>query len=389
MANADWRERSRRAEARLAALDEAIIAISRELEIDRVLQLIADRVRSLSAARYAALGIVGPDRTLEIFITSGISDAARQRIGPLPTGRGLLGALIDAEQTIRLADAGADPRAVGVPSHHFTVRTFLGVPVVARGRVVGNFYLVNKLGGVPFSEEDQDLVERFALRAGIAIDNARLLDQARRLAVVEDRDRIGRDLHDSIIQRLYGISLSLEDVPELIVETPTEAERRVERAITALHGAIGEIRTFIYGLRPAMADPGDLPRALAAVGEEVERTAALTVTTRADDVPVSPEAATELVAIARELLSNVVRHAGASRATVRLSLAGGRVRLRVTDDGRGFDPRARRPSRQRGLANVRDRATALGGRVTVRSRPGAGTVVTVSIPAEPAPRPVA
>jgi signal transduction histidine kinase len=389
MTDAGWRERARQAERRAAALEKALAAVAAELDLDRVLQLIVDQVRVLSRARYAALGLMSRDGTIETFITSGISAAARARIGALPTGHGLLGALIREGRSIRVADVNRDRRSAGVPPHHFGVRSFLGVPVLVRGRAVGNLYLANRRDGQPFSAADQELVERFALHAGIAIDNARLLDEVQRLAVVDERARIGRELHDSVIQRLYGVSLSLEDVPDLVPGDPDDARRRVDTAIDALHLAIVDLREFIYDLRPSLTAPADLRRSLTALGEEVERRGAITVDTRIDEVPLSSHAATELVAIARELLSNVTRHAGAARATVRLSVAGDRVRLRVTDDGRGFDPRGRRASQQRGLANVRDRSTALGGRVTIRSRPGSGTVVTVSVPADPAPRPMA
>jgi signal transduction histidine kinase len=388
MTDADWRTRARRAERRVAAFDRALAAVAAELDLDRVLQLIVDQVRTLSGARYAALGLMARGGTIETFITSGISAGARARIGALPTGHGLLGTLIREGRSIRVGDVRRDPRSAGVPPHHFEVRGFLGVPVLVRGRAVGNLYLANRRDGRPFSAADQALVERFALHAGIAIDNARLLDEVQRLAVMDERERIGRELHDSVIQRLYGVSLSLEDVPELVPEDPVDARRRVDDAIDALHGAIIEMRNFIYALRPVIPAPDDLRRTLTGLGEETERRAEITVETRVDDVPLSSHAASELVAITRELLSNVTRHSGGTHATVRVSVAGDRVRLRVADDGHGFDPRGRRGSEQRGLANIRDRATALGGRITIRSGSGTGTVVTVSVPAEPAPRPM-
>ena len=364
----------------MAALESALAAIARELDLERVLQLVVDQVRTLSGARYAALGLVGPSGLIETFITSGMRAETRAKIGPLPTGRGLLGALIHEGRTIRLANAAEDPRAVGVPAHHFAVRSFLGVPVRVRGRAVGNLYLANKRGGAPFTAEDQDLVERFALHAGIAIDNARLLDQVQRLVVIEERDRIGRELHDSVIQRLYGISLSLEDVPELMAEEPDDARRRVDRAIDALHAAIGEIRVFIYGLRPDRALHGDLRRSLSDLAEEVGRTADAEVDLDIAEVTLSEEVAAEVVAITREALSNVARHAGASRAQVHLVPRGESVRLVIADNGRGFDPRSRRGPEKRGLSNIRDRAAALGGRVTVRSNQGSGTRIIVEVP---------
>jgi signal transduction histidine kinase len=254
------------------------------------------------------------------------------------------------------------------------------VPVTVRGRAVGSLYLANKRGGGSFTADDQDVVERFALHAGIAIDNARLLAQAQRLAVVEERERIGRDLHDSVIQRLYGLSLSLEDVPDLMVEAPAEARQRVDRAIDALHATIGEIRVFIYDLRPTLPAGGDLRRSLAELADEIERAADTPIDLDIDDVRLEVDVASEVVAIAREALSNVARHAAATRAWVALDLRGERVRLVIGDDGRGFEARGRRTRSQHGLSNIRDRATALGGRMRVRSEPGVGTRIIVDLP---------
>jgi len=245
---------------------------------------------------------------------------------------------------------------------------------------VGNLYLANKRGGAPFTADDQDLVERFSDHAGIAIDNARLLAQVQRLAIVEERERIGRELHDSVIQRLYGISLSLEDVPDMVTEDPADAERRVDHAIETLHAAIGDIRTFIYGLRPALPTPGDLRRSLVDLGDEVSRTAPVAVEVDAADVAVSADDAAEVVAIAREALSNVARHAAATRATIQLTIRDDQLRLVVVDNGQGFVTGGRRARSQHGLSNMRDRAAALGGRVVVRSTPGTGTRIIVTLP---------
>jgi NarL family two-component system sensor histidine kinase LiaS len=177
------------------------------------------------------------------------------------------------------------------------------------------------------------------------------------------------------------VSLSLEDVPELVPEVPDAARRRVDDAIDALHASIAEMRAFIYGLRP-LPPAGDLRRALLAVAEETERRGLPVATDEVAQVNLPPEVAADLVAIAREALSNATRHAGAAQASLRLMDFGDRVRLRVTDDGRGFDTRGRRARDQHGLSNIRDRAAALGGRATLRSRPGQGTVITVDIPVE-------
>jgi signal transduction histidine kinase len=363
------------------ALDTAVRSIASVLDLEPVLQLIVDRVRDLAEAEYAALGVIGEDGLLERFVTSGVTEARRRQIGALPQGRGLLGLIIRESQSVRIPDIGADPRRHGFPRHHPPMHSFLGVPVRVGGAAIGNFYLTNKRGTNEFSTEDQRLVERFALHAAIAIDNARLHEQAGRLAVLAERDRIGRDLHDGVIQRLYAVTLTLDDVPDLMDEEPDEARERVDRAIETLQAAIGDIRGFVYDLRPTLPAPEDLRRALGEIADDIRRTGKTNVTVEvADEILLGPEEAADLVAIAREGLSNVQRHAAAERALVQLTVHGEALRLVITDDGHGFDARGRRTRQQHGLSNIRDRAAALGGRVTVRSRPGRGTRIIVDLP---------
>ena len=139
--------------------------------------------------------------------------------------------------------------------------TFLGVPVAVKGRSVGNLYLTDKAGGDSFTESDQAIVESFARHAGIAIENARLHEMVKVLAIVDERERIGKDLHDGIIQSIYAVGLSLEDVPELMEEDHDEVVRRVERAIDSLHLTIRDIRNFIFDLRPELLGGRSLRRA--------------------------------------------------------------------------------------------------------------------------------
>jgi signal transduction histidine kinase len=365
------------------ALDDAVRAIAGVLDLEHALELIVDRVRDLADGQYAALGIIGDDGTLERFITSGISGEERERIGQPPAGRGLLGVIIRESRSIRIADLSTDPRRYGFPPHHPPMRSFLGVPVRLRGRAIGNFYLTNKRGAEEFSEDDQELVERFALHAAVAIDNARLHEEVTRLALVDERDRIGRDLHDGVIQRLYAVTLSLDDVPELMDESPSEARDRVERSIVALQSAIGDIRGFIYDLRPGLSAPAEVEQALRDVADEIERSAGIAVAIDVDPglADLDPRLGAALVAVAREALSNTGRHAGAAMASVSLATQDGGLRLAITDDGHGFDPSAPRDGRHQGLANMAERIRASGGRLVVESAPGRGTTILADLPA--------
>jgi signal transduction histidine kinase len=365
----------------LSALDAAVRGISGVLNVEQVLQLIVDRVRELVAAQYAALGIVDEAGLITDFVTSGITAAERQAIGDLPRGHGLLGLIIRENRSYRIPDIGSHPESYGFPSNQPPMRSFLGVPATIRGTVVGRLYLTNKQGAAEFSPDDQALVETFAQHAAIAIDNARLHEQVQRLAVVDERDRISRELHDSIIQSIYAVTLSLDDVPELAREAPAEAGERVDEAIDALHGVIRDIRNFIFGLRPLLLDSGGLVDGLRTLADELRRNTATEVEVAGDEPDGLPmEVVAELLAIAREALANVARHSGASNASVRIAAPGDSVRLEIADDGRGLKTGDIAASGHHGLANMRKRAEALRGTFDIGSGDGKGTRIIVAIP---------
>jgi signal transduction histidine kinase len=367
----------------LAAVDDAARAISSVLGIEEVLQLIVDRVRELVDARYAALGIVGLDGRIERFITAGIDPHGRLAIGALPEGRGLLGLIIRAGRSYRIPSIADHSDSSGFPPNHPPMTSFLGVPVTAHGMAVGNLYLTDKRRASEFSAADQRLVELFARHAGIAIDNAHLHAQAGRLAVAEERDRIGRDLHDGIIQSLYAVGLSLEDVPDLMVEAPDEATGRVDTAIESINLAIRDIRNFIYGLRPEAVDGTQVAAGLAALAEEVRHGGLVDVVAELDpaaDPGLDAAGGAELLNLVREALSNAVRHGHARRISIELSGTAAGSTLEIVDDGDGFDPALEVGAAHHGLANMRARAATIGGRLDIRSAPGDGTRVIVELP---------
>ena len=297
------------------ALDAATRAVAGVLSVEEVLQVIVDQVRPLVGAQYAALGTVDEHGVIERFITSGMDPTVRARIGALPRGHGFLGLIIKENRAFRIPDINVDPRRYGFPPNHPPMTTFLGVPVSVKGRSVGNLYFTDKAGGGPFTEADQGVVEFFARHAGIAIENARLHELVRSLAIVEERERIGKDLHDGIIQNIYAVGLSLEDVPELMGEDPDEVVRRVERAIESLHLAIRDIRNFIFGLRPDLLAGLPFEDGLAVLVDEFRHNSMIDIELVRDgpDWEPPPDVTAHLLGIVNEALSNVVRHAMASR----------------------------------------------------------------------------
>jgi len=304
----------------------------------------------------------------------------------------MLGLIIREGRTVRAADIATHPERFGFPPHHPIMTSFLGAPVLVKGRSVGNLYLTDKAGGEPFTEDDERLVEMFGVHAGIAIENARLHDLVQRLAVVEERERIGKDLHDGIIQSIYAVGLSLEDVPELVEDEGgrVDAVARIDRAIDALNLVINDIRSYILRLRPATGGEEDPVEALARLGEEFGMHAVVDLEVDLEGGAesmrrLSPDRSSDILFIAREALSNVARHAGASRAALVLAQDGPNLVLVVDDNGRGFDPDAvsgpDAMGRHQGLTNMHDRAVGMGGTFAIERPDGPGTRIIVRVPA--------
>lgn len=377
-----WSKQEARIRRRqLEGLDVAVRGIAGVLSVELVLQLIVDRVRELVDAQYAALAIVGPFGQIEQFVTSGLTTAERVLIGDLPRGHGLLGLIMREDRSFLIDDINTDERRYGFPANHPQMHSFLGAPVGSKGQSIGNLYLTNKRGG-PFSADDLQLVEMFALHAGIAMENARLHEEIGRLAIVDERQRISQDLHDSIIQSLYAVSLSLEDLPDIMAEDQAEGAARADRAIDGIHATIRDIRNFIMGLQPELLNEANLGASLEILAAEFRANTLIDLELSIDASGHEParELAAHLLAISREGLSNIARHSHASRASLDLAARDGTLRLVIGDNGRGFDIGSARSSAQHGLANLGARAEALGGRLNINSEPGAGTRIEVEMP---------
>jgi signal transduction histidine kinase len=265
------------------------------------------------------------------------------------------------------------------------MHSFLGAPVSARGSVFGNIYLTEKQDAEEFDEADLETLVVLATQAGVAIENARLVDETRRaqqklreLSVLEDRERIARELHDGVIQSLFAAGMSLQGAAGMADDA--EVERRIENVVTDIDRTIRDLRNFIFGLRPGILADRQLDQALKELASEFgSRSGVVTV------VEVDGEAASELssrasdlVQLVREALSNVGRHGAATTCRVSLRRGGDGFLLEVDDDGRGFDVDL--TSWGMGLTNLRERVKSLGGTLEIESVPGEGTTVRASFP---------
>lgn len=371
----------------LQALNQAGLTLAAELESASVLQKIADLARDVAGARYAALGIFNENGEVVQFLTSGITGEQRARIGPLPRGRGLIGILQDERRPIRFRSIADHPGSVGFPPHHPPMRSFLGVPIAWRGRSVGNLYLTEKVGAEEFSQEDEEAILTLAAQAAIAIENARLYEQVGRISVLEERQRIGMDLHDGAMQSLYGVGLLLEDSAERLPTAAEDARRPIERAVELLNGTIADMRRYVMGLRPIRGAERPLAESLPTLAAQIGQEARLDVRVDVDadaERDLDPEQREAMFYVAADALTNVARHARATRVTIRFSRSAGSAVLEVQDDGIGFEPSARGSGL--GLRNMRERAFVAGGRLELGSTSGQGTRVRLELPLDPSAR---
>jgi len=525
-------------QGRLRSLLQASRLVTSELELPNVLRQIVVAALELVGARYGAVGVIAPDGSLAEFIHVGMPEETARAIGHLPEGHGLLGALIDDQEPIRLEHLHDDPRSSGFPDHHPPMESFLGVPIRVRGEVYGNLYLSERIDG-SFTAEDEELLVALAGTAGAAIYHARLFDESQRrqrwsaasaevtsallsdnsedslgiiadqvarladadlvcvvlpgsdadmtvveahgelasvykgatfqaagtlaaqaresgqpvlshteltsrvrpdialgptmaipftssdgpagvltvsrmpgraafttgdlemaadfagqasvalrlaasradrarLAVLEDRGRIARDLHDHVIQRLFGAGLSLQAVAGSM--TDASARARIAQQVDALDLAIAEIRTAIFTLNTTPDSEAPMLRhrvvdVLADMADLFDESPRVSFA-GAVDLMVDRALADDVIAVVREGLTNVARHAGATQTSVTVGVAGDRVTVRIEDDGRGIQS----TSRSSGTANLEERARARNGTLAFHNAEPSGTVLIWDVP---------
>jgi signal transduction histidine kinase len=370
----------------LRRLLDVALALGAEHRTEPVLRTILDAARDLTDARYGAIGVPDGDGGFALFLTAGVDARTWERIGALPRTHGLLGALLTSPEVIRLDDIRTDPRFGRYPEGHPVMRSFLGVPIVAGGEVVAELYLADKVGAGRFTDFDQRLVETLAAHAALAVVNAQRNERTRELSIAEERNRLARDLHDSVTQTLFSLTLVAETAGTLAARgSDRQIAEQVDRIRALAREALDEMRALVETLRPP--DPSREGLAVA-LRKRVE------LLRRVHDVPVTLDLTgparlreraveREVLRVAGEALSNALRHAEASSVSVVLDTSGGGVWLVVDDDGRGFDlPATIRHSRRLGLVSLFERADALGGTLRVDTAPGRGTRVTLEVPGD-------
>ncbi|MEI6855876.1 MAG: GAF domain-containing protein, partial [Acidimicrobiaceae bacterium] len=359
----------------LHALIEATFLIESVTDLNELAESIVKTAAELLGTRYGALGIVGTDGvTLSRFVTYGITPEQRDLLGNDPTGRGILGEIIQGGTSVRIADMSKHAGAVGFPPNHPVMTTFLGVPIrTSDGQIFGAIYICDRLDKALFDEDDEDLLDAFGLATGYVIDQATLRARSRDLVLSEERERLARDLHDSVVQRLFGIGLSLQVLRRSdLIDKDLD---RITSALKEIDAAMLEVRTTIFEIENDHLRSAVLKTRVTDLANEVEqRLGVPVVLSISDGVESSMDVFTsdQLISSLREILSNVVRHSHASFVSVALSVNTEFVVLEVKDDGIGFTGPS---SVGHGLRNLATRARQCGGTFSASSTPESGTII--------------
>jgi signal transduction histidine kinase len=368
---------------RLIALHKASLELVKDVSLDHLLERIAKVACEQAGARYAALGVLDESGKLVKFITVGMTDDEIKSMAHPPVGIGLIGELMNTEVPLRVPVIQDHPRSSGFPVHHPHMVSFLGVPIRAGNVQLGQIYLTNKIDHSEFTADDEKIIQMLAAYAAAAIQNARLHENTHRLAVLEERERIGMDLHDGIIQSIYGVGLSLESALHSFEEDPADANARVQNSIESLNQAIRDLRAYILDLRPRqMGSEGLMSGLIRLISEFRANTLSKVQLSGSDnDIKGLPQAySMVLFHICQEALANIAKHSKAKQVEVSLWATDERVLMEIHDNGKGFDMEKMNAVIGHGVANMQTRARSIGGDVDISSVVGEGTTVLAWVP---------
>jgi signal transduction histidine kinase len=375
--NARLYEEATRRERFLEAMREIANATLTRADIDDTLRLIVARARELASAAVAWVAVPEHGDTLRVAVADG--DAAEAIAGmTIPLEGSLSGEVVRVGASISLEDSRADGRAYAPLAEVADVGPAVYVPLSVHGRPFGTLAVANHPSEARFDAEIERLMETFGEQTAVALEYARAQQEVERLIVLEDRERIAKELHDGVIQALFAVGMGLQGAAMMSAE-PGIAER-IEGSVAEIDRVIRDLRNYIFGLRPGILADRQLDNAMRALVDEFgSRSGVVTVLDLDEKVAQElTHVAADVVQVTREALSNVGRHAGASTCRVSLHRIGDVAVLEVDDDGHGFDPRNVR--RGEGLTNLEERTAAIGGHVSFASAPDDGTTVRVELP---------
>lgn len=380
----EMQNRLRRQNEELLALHSASLDVTADLSLDVVLKKVVEQAKNLVGAKYGALSVIDTEGRILSFITAGITTEERAAIGPPPVGHGLLGIVLNEGHRLRLGDLTRHPSSHGFPANHPPMHSLLAVPIPCKSPFRGNLYLTEKLGADAFALDDQETLERFAVQAALAIDNAHLHGQVADLAVAEERIRIAHEMHDGLAQVLGYVNTKVQAAEMYLKRDKVEeAGTQLRELATAARGAYTDVRESIIGLRSL---PGPRQPLSVVLREYLDRWQEMsgvpTSLTIDPELHLLPGVELQLVRIVQEALTNVRKHARASHVRVEIQRRNGSVVAAVADNGLGF--RTGQPGQsafpQFGLTTMRERAQSIGGNLDVDSTPGTGTTIRCTVP---------
>lgn len=346
-----------------------------------MLKRIANVTRELVGAKYAALGVPDGHGGLRHFQVSGMSTDQISMIDHPPVGRGLIGVIMHEREVVMLEEMQQDPRSVGFPKGHPDMTRMLGVPVQVGDQLFGMLYLTDKENGEPFDTNDRWIVETLAGYAALAIADTQLRENQHRLTLLEERQRIGMELHDGIIQSLYALGMHLDLVRFASDSTP----QKFQPVIDGLNTVIEDIRSYIMNLKVTHSKQQTCYELVEDVVARLYMPPHIELSIEVPDVlpPFGYEEQDSLCLMLQEALSNAIRHAQAQKIGVRVQQNEFFFYMTIHDDGVGFDPETH--ARQNGthglgLKNLRERLHHLGGALEIRSKANMGTSIIMKLP---------
>jgi signal transduction histidine kinase len=372
---------------RLALIARVGQAIAARLDPDDLLATTADALHGQLGYDHVAIFLLDEPPGQEPWLVQRArasrwprGEAVRYR---QPISRGIIGAAAVARRPEIVNDVTADPRYVSVPNAG--IRSEVAVPILQSERLWG---VIDVAGLHPFSDGDLSGLAIVADQLAVALENASLYERAQTAGELEERQRLARELHDSVTQLVFSVTLIAQSVAPAYRRDPAEGERRIGRVLELSQQALAEMRALLAELRPAGPVPNGLLPALDQLRARVSAREPLVIDLEAASYTSHPRDYEEvLYRIVQEALNNVVKHARAGRVSIQLAQAGGALALTIADDGQGFDPAAPRPAQAGsgglGLVVMRERVERLGGEVVIKSAPGQGAAVRVTLPANP------
>ncbi|MES9538540.1 MULTISPECIES: GAF domain-containing sensor histidine kinase [unclassified Actinomadura] len=377
--NARLYQETRRRERWLEASAEVSTALLSGTDPHEVTRLVAQRAQEIAEARLATVALVEDGSSHLVVEAARGADAEQLQGLRVPLEESVAGPVFTEGVALRLANGEKAARESNVPMR-VPVGPLLVVPLGLGSAARGVISVANPPGGALFSEGTQRLLEAFAGQAAVALELAERRRDAERLALLEDRDRIAKDLHDTVIQRLFATAMGL--MAAIKITQKREVAVRVQRAVDDLDDTIRQIRSSIFALQGPETDETSLRSRVHALADRAAEHLGFAPSVRLDgllDTSVDEEIGEQLLAVVREAMSNVARHAQATATALNIDV-GDDVTVRVEDNGVGITEGGRRS----GLRNMEARAEGLGGTCTAERRPEGGTVLVWRVPLKPA-----